>query len=100
MMSPEFSAHPIHMSTCQRGREFAFLRFGPGVLFTPSDVAKELFCSPGLHKVLAAPIMAARMRVATQPRLMGAHVVGRRVRGRGGAASALMAVTVAAMFVS
>ena len=39
------------------------------------------------------------MSMATNPKVMGPHVIGRRVRWLGWAATALMGVTVLGMFV-
>ena len=47
----------------------------------------------------AVPIMAVLMSMATNPKVMGPHVIGRRVRWLGWAATALMGVTVLGMFV-
>ena len=67
--------------------------------FTPMDPVKELFWSAVLNGVVAVPIMAVLMRMATNPRVMGRHVIGRRVRWLGWAATAVMGLTVAGMFV-
>ena len=68
--------------------------------FTPTDPVKELFWSAVINGVVAVPIMALLMSMATNPRVMGAHVIGRRVRWLGWAATALMGVTVLGMFVA
>ena len=66
--------------------------------FTPADPVKELFWSAVVNGVVAVPIMALLMRLATNPAVMGRHVIGRRVRWLGWLATAVMAATVAAMF--
>ncbi len=73
---------------------------GVVLCFTPTDPVKELFWSAVINGVVAVPIMALLMSMATNPRVMGAHVIGRRVRWLGWAATALMGVTVLGMFVA
>ena len=73
---------------------------GVVLCFTPTDPVKELFWSAVINGVVAVPIMAVLMSMATNPRVMGAHVIGRRVRWLGWAATALMGVTVLGMFVA
>ena len=48
--------------------------------FTPMDPVKELFWSAVINGVVAVPIMAVLMSMATNPKVMGPHVIGRRVR--------------------
>ena len=72
---------------------------GVVLCFTPTDPVKELFWSAVINGVVAVPIMALLMSMATNPRVMGAHVIGRRVRWLGWAATAVMGLTVAGMFV-
>ena len=71
-----------------------------GVLlcFTPTDPVKELFWSAVLNGVIAVPIMAVMMLLATRRRTMGEHVIGPRLRWLGWIATAVMAATVVAMF--
>jgi NRAMP (natural resistance-associated macrophage protein)-like metal ion transporter len=73
-----------------------------GVLlcFTPSDPVKELFWSAVLNGVIAVPIMAVMMLLATRSAVMGVNAIGRRLRWLGWIATAAMALTVAAMFVT
>ncbi|MBN8556842.1 MAG: divalent metal cation transporter [Burkholderiales bacterium] len=68
--------------------------------FTPTDPVRELFWSAVINGVVAVPIMALLMRMACNPRVMGEHVIGRRVRWLGWLATAVMGVTVLGMFVS
>jgi NRAMP (natural resistance-associated macrophage protein)-like metal ion transporter len=73
-----------------------------GVLlcFTPTDPVRELFWSAVLNGVIAVPIMAVMMRLATRREAMGAHVIGRRLAWLGWLATALMGLTVLAMLLS
>ncbi len=73
---------------------------GVVLCFTPTDPVKELFWSAVINGVVAVPIMAVLMSMATNPKVMGPHTIGRRVRWLGWAATALMAVTVLGMFVA
>ena len=66
--------------------------------FTPTDPVKELFWSAVLNGVIAVPIMAVMMMLATRREIMGAHVLGRRLRCLGWLATGVMAATVFAMF--
>ena len=68
--------------------------------FTPTDPVRELFWSAVINGVVAVPIMALLMRMACNPRVMGEHVIGWRVRWLGWLATAVMGVTVLGMFVS
>lgn len=72
---------------------------GVVLCFTPTDPVKELFWSAVINGVVAVPIMVVLMSMATNPKVMGPHVIGRRVRWLGWAATALMGVTVLGMFV-
>ena len=71
---------------------------GLALCFTPMDPVKELFWSAVLNGVIAVPIMAVMMLLATQRKTMGSHVIGRHLRWTGWAATAVMAAVVAAMF--
>lgn len=68
--------------------------------FTPTDPVKELFWSAVLNGVIAVPIMAVMMLLATRPATMGPHVIGSRLRWLGWLATAVMSATVVAMFVT
>ena len=72
---------------------------GVVLCFPPTDPVKELFWSAVINGVVAVPIMALLMSMATNPKVMGPHVIGRRVRWLGWAATALVGVTVLGMFV-
>ena len=65
--------------------------------FTPMDPVRELFWSAVLNGVIAVPIMAVMMLLASRTKTMGPHVIGRRLRWLGWIATAAMAATVLAM---
>jgi len=66
--------------------------------FTPIDPIKALFWSAVINGVVAVPVMIIMMLMARKKEIMGAFVVKRRVLVLGWAATAVMAVMVAAMF--
>jgi len=66
--------------------------------FTPLDPVKELFWSAVLNGVIAVPIMAVMMLLATRRATMGEHVISRRLQWLGWLATAVMAATVVALF--
>ncbi|MES2565052.1 MAG: divalent metal cation transporter [Pseudomonadota bacterium] len=66
--------------------------------FTPTDPVKELFWSAVLNGVIAAPIMAVMMLLASRRTTMGEYVIGQRLRWLGWIATGVMAGTVVAMF--
>ena len=68
--------------------------------FTPTDPVKELFWSAVINGVIAVPIMAVMMLLASRAKTMGAHVIGPRLRWLGWIATTTMAATVAAMAVT
>jgi len=68
--------------------------------FTPMDPVKELFWSAVINGVIAVPIMAVMMLLASRRATMGALVIGPRLRVLGWVATAAMAATVLAMFVT
>ena len=68
--------------------------------FTPTDPVKELFWAAVLNGVIAVPIMAVMMLLASRSATMGAHVIGVRLRWLGWIATAVMAVMVVAMLVT
>jgi hypothetical protein len=73
-----------------------------GVLlcFTHMDPVKELFWSAVLNGVIAVPIMAVMMMLATRRSTMGSHVVGPWLRVLGWAATGAMAAAVVAMLMT
>ncbi len=66
--------------------------------FTPTDPVKELFWSAVINGVIAVPIVAAMMLLATRRDTMGVHMIGKRLRWLGWLATAVMAATVVALF--
>ncbi len=79
----------------------ALATFG-GVLlnFTKLDPIRALLWSADINCVIAVPIMAVMMRLGTDPKIMGAFAIRSRLRDLGWAATALMGLTVGAMFVT
>jgi NRAMP (natural resistance-associated macrophage protein)-like metal ion transporter len=73
---------------------------GVVLCFTTMDPMKELFWSAVINGVVAVPIMAILMRLATRADVMGAHVIGRRVRWLGWLATLCMALAVAGMLLA
>jgi len=73
---------------------------GVGIDWSPLDPMKALFWSAVINGVIAVPMMAAMMRVASRPGQMGQFVVGRGVRVLGWIATAVMGLAVAAMALS
>jgi NRAMP (natural resistance-associated macrophage protein)-like metal ion transporter len=72
---------------------------GAGLGFTQLDPIKALFYAAVINGVISAPIMVVMMRMASNPKIMGAFVVTRNLRILGWAATTVMAVAVAAMFI-
>ena len=72
---------------------------GVGLGFTRLDPIKALFFAAVINGVISAPIMVVMMRMASNPKIMGEFVVTRRLRILGWAATTVMAVAVAAMFI-
>jgi Mn2+/Fe2+ NRAMP family transporter len=73
---------------------------GVGVLLdlTPLDPMKELFWSAVVNGVVAAPIMAAMLLTASDPRILGRYAIRGRLLWLGWGATALMtAVGIAAL---
>jgi NRAMP (natural resistance-associated macrophage protein)-like metal ion transporter len=66
--------------------------------FTPMDPVKELFWSAVLNGIIAVPIMVVMMLLASRSGTMGVNVIGPRLRAMGWLATAVMAITVAALF--
>jgi NRAMP (natural resistance-associated macrophage protein)-like metal ion transporter len=66
--------------------------------FTPTDPMKELFWAAVLNGVIAVPIMAVMMLLATNRATMGGNAIGPRLRWLGWIATAAMAATVVALF--
>ena len=68
--------------------------------FTPTDPVKELFWAAVLNGVIAVPIMAVMMLLASRSSTMGENVIGPRLRWMGWIATAAMAATVMAMLLT
>lgn len=71
-----------------------------GVLinFVDLDPIKALFWSAVVNGIVAVPLMVVIMRMAMQPRVMGAFVLPRPLWAMGWLCTAVMAVAVAVMF--
>lgn len=67
---------------------------GVGLCFTPMDPVKELFWVAVLNGVIAVPIMAVMMLLATNPSVMHGHPAGSRLRWLGWAATGVMGAAV------
>jgi NRAMP (natural resistance-associated macrophage protein)-like metal ion transporter len=88
-----------------RGRGFygviAAATFGGVVLcFLPFDPVKGLLWAAMLNGVIAVPIMAVMMLLATNAKLMRGHAIGRRLRILGWLATGAMGAIVVAMFLT
>jgi Mn2+/Fe2+ NRAMP family transporter len=68
--------------------------------FTPIDPIRTLYWSAVINGVAAVPVMAIMMWLAAAPEVMGELVVAGWVKALGWAATAVMALAVAAMFVT
>ena len=76
----------------------AFATLGGLLLdFTPIDPIKALFWSAVINGVIAVPIMAVMMLMATRVDVMGRFVIKRRLKFLGWLATAAMALVVATM---
>ena len=62
--------------------------------FTPTTAIEELFWSAVINGVVAVPIMAVLMRLASRRDVMGEHVISQRVRWLGWLATLCMALPV------
>jgi NRAMP (natural resistance-associated macrophage protein)-like metal ion transporter len=71
-----------------------------GVLlnFTNLDPIRALLWSADINCVIAVPIMAVMLKVGTDRNIMGSFAIGSRLRNLGWATTALMGVTVGALF--
>jgi Mn2+/Fe2+ NRAMP family transporter len=66
---------------------------GVALCYTPADPVKELFWAAVLNGMIAAPIMAVTMLLASRTGAIGEHVIGPRLRWLGWLATAAMAAT-------
>jgi NRAMP (natural resistance-associated macrophage protein)-like metal ion transporter len=71
---------------------------GVALNFTKLDPMRALVWSAELNGIIAVPIMAVMMLLASRSDIMGQFVIRPRLRRLGWAATAVMAVTVVAMF--
>ncbi|NEX95236.1 divalent metal cation transporter [Caulobacter sp. 17J65-9] len=76
----------------------AAMLLGVAIDFSPLDPIKALFWSAVLNGVVAVPIMAAMMLVASRRDRMGRFTIGPWVRAGGWGATAVMGVAAVAMF--
>ena len=65
--------------------------------FTPTSAVQQLFWSAVLNGVVAVPIMAVMMLLASRADIMAGHPIGLRLRRLGWAATGVMALAVTAM---
>lgn len=65
--------------------------------FTPMDPVKELFWAAVINGVISVPIMVVMMLLASRVSIMGPHVIRKRLRWLGWAATGVMALTVLGM---
>ena len=73
---------------------------GLAVALTPLDPIRMLIWSAVVNGIVAVPLMVAMMLVVASRKLMGNHAAPRTLTAFGWAATALMAVVVAAMLVT
>ncbi|MFH7107291.1 NRAMP family divalent metal transporter [Achromobacter xylosoxidans] len=73
---------------------------GVALCFAPVDPVEELFWAAVLNGVVALPIMAVMMLLASRRAVMGAHVIGPRLRLAGWCATVAMGVVVATMLLT
>ncbi len=73
---------------------------GVALTFTHLDPVRALVWSAEINGVIAVPIMAIMMLLAARKDVMGRFVIRPRLRSLGWAATAVMAVTVLAMFIT
>ena len=71
---------------------------GVALCFSPLDPVKALFWAAVLNGVIAVPIMAVMMLLATNAQVMRGQAIGPRLRRLGWAATGVMALTVLALF--
>lgn len=68
--------------------------------FTPLDPIKALYWSAVVNGIVAVPVMAAMMVLASQPRIMGAFAVGSVLKVFGWVATVAMGAAATAMVVT
>ena len=73
---------------------------GLALAFSPIDPMKALYWTAVVNGVLAAPLMAVMMLIASNPRIMGRLVIGWKLRVIGWVATAVMAAASIGLFVT
>ena len=73
---------------------------GVALNFTHLDPIRALLWSADINCVIAVPIMAVMLKVGSDSTIMGSFAIRSRLRNLGWAATALMGVTVGALFVA
>jgi NRAMP (natural resistance-associated macrophage protein)-like metal ion transporter len=73
---------------------------GVALNFTHLDPIRALLWSADINCVIAVPIMAVMLKVGSDSTIMGSFAIRSRLRNVGWAATALMGVTVGALFVA
>ena len=73
---------------------------GVALNFTHLDPIRALLWSADINCVIAVPIMAVMLKVATDQSIMGQFAIRSKLRNLGWATTALMGVTVGALFVT
>ena len=68
--------------------------------FTPIDPIKALYWSAVINGIISVPIMAVMMLMAVRPEIMGKFTITRKLKILGWLATAVMAIAVAAMFLT
>ncbi len=71
---------------------------GIGINFVAIDPTTALYWSAVINGVIAVPLMAVMMLMAAEPKVMGRFILPRGLRILGWAATAVMCLTVLAMF--
>jgi NRAMP (natural resistance-associated macrophage protein)-like metal ion transporter len=73
---------------------------GVGLVFAPIDPIKALYWSAVINGVISVPIMAVMMLMASRVDIMGRLVITRHLKVLGWLCTAVMAIAVAAMFLT
>jgi NRAMP (natural resistance-associated macrophage protein)-like metal ion transporter len=73
---------------------------GVALCFTPIDPVRALFWSAVINGVIAVPIMSVMMLIAARPQTMGSHAIRGTLKWLGWISTAVMGLTVVAMFAS
>jgi Mn2+/Fe2+ NRAMP family transporter len=73
---------------------------GAALCFTPIDPIKALYWSAVVNGVISVPIMVVMMLMASHPDIMGRFVISLRLKVLGWICTGVMAIAVAAMFLT